>query len=219
VKQPAEASAGGAQPAIETPPAGGTQAAVTPTPTPTTPPPATPDPAPAKTPEPAVATNPVAPAGGTQAAANPQPGTVPAAGTVAPAPTPAPTASPEDAEYAKLMKQAESAYDSEKFKNAVAAYRKALGLKPASMKAKAGLGIALVSSNPDKAGYKEAVKLLEEATQEADASARAWLALGMAYQFTSQNSSAVSAYRQYLKLEPKGSAASDVRAMLKDLGK
>jgi hypothetical protein len=220
VKQPAEAPPGGTQPALETPPAGGTQAAVTPTPAPT-PPPATPDPVPAKPPEPAVATNPVAPAGGTQAAANPQPGTVPAVGTATPAPTPTPTpaGTPEDAEYAKLMKQAESAYDSEKFKNAVASYRKALGLKPASMKAKAGLGIALVSSNPDKAGYKEAVKLLEEATQEADASARAWLALGMAYQFTSQNSSAATAYRQYLKLDPKGSAASDVRAMLKELGK
>ena len=56
------------------------------------------------------------------------------------------------------------------------------------------------------------------ATAWAELGWQAWLTLGMALQFTNQRREAVAAYRKYLALEPKGYAASDVRAMLRDLG-
>jgi len=136
--------------------------------------------------------------------------------TAKPAPKPG---AADEGEYAKLIEQAKQAYKSDKFKSAAATYRKALEIKPNAVEAKAGLGIALVNSNMDKTGYKEAIKLLEASTEEDETNARAWLALGMAYQFTQQNAPAVTAYKRYLKLKPRDKSADDVRAILKELGK
>ncbi|MFL5321332.1 MAG: tetratricopeptide repeat protein, partial [Myxococcaceae bacterium] len=122
-----------------------------------------------------------------------------------------------EAEYAKVLKEAKLHNQNERFKKAADAYRKALALKPDSMEAKAGLGIALVNSDPGSKGYKEAVGLLQQAVGADDANARAWLALGMALQFTGENKGARDAYKKYLLLEPTGDAASEVRSMLKQL--
>ena len=96
-------------------------------------------------------------------------------------------------------------------------FRKALKMKPDSDEAMAGLGIALVNSGEKESDFREAVKLLRAATKAQDRNARAWLALGMAQQFTGERSQAVTAYKKYLALEPNGSSAGDVKMMLREL--
>jgi Flp pilus assembly protein TadD len=121
-----------------------------------------------------------------------------------------------DREFARHIKLAKNANRSNEFRLAVDEYRKALELKPQSADAKAGLGIALVNSDPGLSGYAEAVKLLQQSLKSQN-NPRAWLALGMAYQFTRKEEQAVNAYKQYLLLEPTGEPSQEVRAMLKQL--
>ncbi|QSQ19242.1 response regulator [Pyxidicoccus parkwayensis] len=130
----------------------------------------------------------------------------------------APPVDPE-VEYANLVKQAKSAIVGNRYKSAAISYRKALAIKPAATEAKAGLGIALVNGSGSDSAYREAAKLLQEVVKEDDRNARAWLSLGMAYQFTSRNSQAAEAYKRYLFLEPTGSSANEVRTLLNGLGK
>lgn len=128
-----------------------------------------------------------------------------------------PSVDPE-VEYAKLVKQAQLAIQNERFRTAVVHYRKALKLKPDSVDVKAGLGIALVSSDPNTAGYREAVGLLSDAVKTDTNNARAWLSLGIAYQVLGRDNSAVAPYKKYLALEPSGDFAGEVRSALKQLG-
>jgi hypothetical protein len=185
-------------------------------------PPSAPDPAPALAPTLAQPTLPPTPppapvAVPAVAAVDPNPEKGTTVAMVTPPANPQPRADP-DAEFNRLLREGKRANAAERFKTAAISYRKALGVKPDSADAKAGLGIALVNGSED-ASYKEAVKLLEEATKAEDTNSRAWLALGMAYQFTKQTGPAVEAYKKYLALEPSGESAGDVRSMLKELGR
>jgi hypothetical protein len=162
-------------------------------------------------------------------AENPSPGAQsaePVAGTP-PSEEPAKDEEPEppevqklspEAEYAELMRRAKKLIAGGKYKTAVFSLRRALALKPDSDEAKAGLGIALVSSDPSSSGYREATRLLEDSLKTQPNNARAWLCLGMARQMTQQDKKAVEAYKRYLLLEPTGPFANDVRAALKQLG-
>jgi Flp pilus assembly protein TadD len=123
-----------------------------------------------------------------------------------------------DAQFARLIAQAKRANGAENYRTASNQYRRALSLRPDSAEAKAGLGIALVNSSSSESGYREAVRLLEDATKGESKDAPAWLALGMAYQFTSQKPKARDAYQRYLSLEPSGASSGEVRALLKELG-
>lgn len=188
---------------------------------------------PAPVDHPAVATAPVTEDAGTQAALVAAPEDAgPAAVAQAPSPA-APTKdagaqvatapaerSPAevDAEYARLIKQALLSIQSERFKTATIHYRKALALKPESAEAKMGLGIALVNSVSTNSGFREAVALLVDAVKTDDKNARAWLALGIAYQNLGKDKSAAAPYRKYLALEPKGEFAGEVRSALKQIG-
>ncbi|MFP2931299.1 tetratricopeptide repeat protein [Pyxidicoccus sp. 3LG] len=116
------------------------------------------------------------------------------------------------------MKQAKSAIVSNRHKSAAASFRKALLLKPNSLEAKAGLGTALVNGFGTEAACREAAKLLQDVVREEERNARAWLTLGMAYQFSKRNTQAADAYKRYLFLEPTGSSANEVRMLLKELG-
>jgi Flp pilus assembly protein TadD len=148
-------------------------------------------------------------------AQQPQTTAEPVAVTPAPAP---PRQRDPDAEFNDLLKQGKRALGSESFKKALGLYRKALSLKPDNDEAKVGAGMALVNSDPNEAGYKEAISLLKDGLKGGQSrNARAWVALGMAYQFTDQNSQAAPAYRKYLELEPRGPLAEDVKAMLEGL--
>jgi DNA-binding response OmpR family regulator len=125
-------------------------------------------------------------------------------------------ADPEgEADFRELMKRADLASRQHRYKTAALEYRRALELSPESLEAKASLGIALVHSDPGLRGYREATRLLEEALKSDENNPNAWLALGMALQFTEEKAKAVEAYKHYLFLEPTGKSASDVRAMLK----
>ncbi len=115
------------------------------------------------------------------------------------------------------LRQAKRAREAEYFRLAASEYRKALVLRPESIEAKAGLGIALVRSEPGASGYTEAQDLLLEAVNAQSSNAPAWLALGMAYQFTRRNDQAVAAYKRFLELEPAGPSSGEVRAMLEQL--
>ena len=121
------------------------------------------------------------------------------------------------ANYLKHLELGQRAFDRERFKAAAVEFRKALMIRPDSSEAKAGLGIALVRSDPAAAGYAEAVKVLEDALHAEGSNAQAWLALGMAYQFSRRDDRAVIAYKKFLELDPKGSSSSEVRAMLQQL--
>ena len=113
------------------------------------------------------------------------------------------------------MQRAALAARQHRYKTAALEYRHALELHPDSGEAKASLGIALVQSDPGLRGYREAIKLLQEALQVEETNSKAWLALGMAFQFTDQRTKAVEAYKRYLVLEPRGKVSTEVRAMLK----
>ena len=126
-----------------------------------------------------------------------------------------PVPADSDAEYARLVKAAKASVQAERFKTAVTSYRRALGLKPDSAEAKAGLGISLVMSDTS---YKEAIGLLEAAVKADGGNARAWLALGMAYQNTGRDAAAWVPYKKYLALDPKGASAGEIRAMLQAAG-
>lgn len=130
---------------------------------------------------------------------------------------PAPSADPE-AEYAALVKSAKVAIQGERYGTAIKGFRSALKLKPDSVEAKAGLGIALVNGSSSDGALREATRVLQEAVRAEESNSRAWLALGMAYQFTGEDGKAVSAYKKYLLLEPTGSSAGEVRMMLQELG-
>jgi Flp pilus assembly protein TadD len=119
--------------------------------------------------------------------------------------------------FSRHLRQAKRALDAERFKLAALEYRKALQLRPASVEAKAGLGIALVKTDPEPSGYAEAVKLLQESLEVESSNAQAWLALGMAYQFTRRDERAVRAYKKFLELEPAGVSSAEVKAMLQQL--
>jgi hypothetical protein len=129
--------------------------------------------------------------------------------------TPPPANVDPEVAYAELIKQARSAIVNERYRKATGSYRKALALKPNSLEAKAGLGIALATNGDTKdAGLREAIKLLQEVVREEPKNARAWGSLGMALQFSKRNSEATEAYKRYLFLEPTGPMAADVRSML-----
>ncbi|GEN08711.1 serine/threonine protein kinase [Myxococcus fulvus] len=136
-----------------------------------------------------------------------------------PVPAVAEVAVEPEGEYLNLIKQAKSATVGGRHKTAAASYRKAMDLNPDSTEAKAGLGIALVNGFESESAFREATRLLADVVRDDEKNARAWLSLGMAYQSLGKNAEAARAYSQYLKLEPSGPSANEVRAMLKSLGK
>jgi CheY-like chemotaxis protein/Flp pilus assembly protein TadD len=132
------------------------------------------------------------------------------------APVARPISSPEK-EFSKHMRLAKRASEGEQFKRAALEYRRALQYRPESTEAKAGLGIALVRTDPNVAGYAEALKILQESLDRESSNAQAWLALGMAYQFTRHDDRAIIAYKKFLELEPQGPLSAEVKAMLQQL--
>ncbi|MBZ4331125.1 response regulator [Corallococcus sp. AS-1-12] len=154
--------------------------------------------------------------------ATPEPAAVPDAGAavaVAVAVTPPPTTPPEPAApkatYADFIKDGRAAMARKSFKAAVTAYRKALALDNDSIEAKTGLGISLANnSSTSEAGYREAARLLQDVVNAEPKNAKAWFWLGSSRQFSGDQTRAAEAYKKYLFLEPTGSSADEVRALL-----
>ncbi len=118
----------------------------------------------------------------------------------------------DGAEFAKLLADAKAASGSQRWGTAVRLYRQALKARADSSEARTGLGIALVLSD---SGYREAIPYLRAATAAEPGNAQAWLALGMALQNLGKDADAKGPYQQFLRLQPNGAQASEVRAALK----
>ncbi|RKG63057.1 response regulator [Corallococcus sp. CA054B] len=149
--------------------------------------------------------------------ATPEPAAVPDAGAVAVTPPPAtPTeAAQPKATYADYIKDGRTALARKSFKTALTAYRKALALDNDSIEAKTGLGISLANnSSTSEAGYREAARLLQDVVKAEPKNAKAWFWLGSSLQFSGDQTRAADAYKRYLFLEPTGSSADEVRALL-----
>jgi CheY-like chemotaxis protein/tetratricopeptide (TPR) repeat protein len=115
-------------------------------------------------------------------------------------------------ELEALMTQANAAIVKENYRKAYKLYQQALQIEPDNLEVKAGYAMTLVMSDGD---YRVAVPLLKETVQADPLNARAWLCLGLAYQSMGKDSEAKIPYREYLKLEPNGKQAGEVRSALK----
>jgi CheY-like chemotaxis protein len=116
-----------------------------------------------------------------------------------------------DAEFATLLEEGKAATVAGKWGRAVQAYRKATKDRPTDTEARTGLGISLVFS---ETGFREAIPHLKEATKVDPSNARAWLALGIAFQNLGRDAEAKQPYRKFLELNPKGAQADEVRMAL-----
>ncbi|HEX9241150.1 MAG TPA: DUF4388 domain-containing protein [Anaeromyxobacter sp.] len=140
----------------------------------------------------------------------------------APPPAPVSAATPEraaaqpthakkgdDAEQRRLLASAERKYETGRFPEAIAEYRRAIAIKPTGP-ALVGLSRALYDAN--QAG--EAMKVAELAVQADGRYPPAWLLLGEIHQNDGHAKQARAAYERFLQLEPKGDTAKQVRAIL-----
>jgi cytochrome c-type biogenesis protein CcmH/NrfG len=124
---------------------------------------------------------------------------------------------PGEAEYRAAVQAAREANAASSWEVEAEQYRRALGIRPASLEAKEGLGSAIVKSSGRAGSYLEAERLLGEVVTADEGRSRAWLVLGMARQLGARPGPAVEAYRRYLELVPQGQVSSDVRAVVREL--
>jgi tetratricopeptide (TPR) repeat protein len=114
-----------------------------------------------------------------------------------------------DDEVRRLLTSAERKYETGRFPEAIAEYRRAVALKP-SGPALVGLSRALYDANQ----ASEALKVAERAVQTDGRYAPGWLLLGEIHQNDGRVKQASAAYERFLQLEPKGEQAKAVRAIL-----
>jgi CheY-like chemotaxis protein len=115
---------------------------------------------------------------------------------------------------AALIAEAKEAIVKEQFAKAHRLYKKALEQFPDDEAVKSGYGITMVLSDGN---YQEAIGYLKNSLARDATNARAWLCLGVAYQNLGRPKDAKAPYQEYLKLEPNGQQASDVRSALKSI--
>jgi len=189
-----------AVPSIE--PTGGTDAPTPTEDTPTEPSPgeatpaeatsaeATPEPTPESTPEP-----------------TPKPTPTPKVEKTPRAPTPKPAPTPDQ------KKRGDAAFDRGDFAGAIAAYDKALRANPRDAVTATRKGWAHIERG-DNSG---AVKAFRKALGIAPGRAEPHYGLGLAYQSLGRADAAREEYEQYLRIQPDGRDAAEVRAMLRSL--
>jgi Flp pilus assembly protein TadD len=113
-------------------------------------------------------------------------------------------------EMAKLIEQGQQAYDARQFPQAEEAFQKAAELRPEDPVPQMFLGL----SRYEQAKLTEAVGPLEKAHALDSKNGRTDLLLGAVYQELGRTELARESYEDYLKLDPKGEYARDVRAIL-----
>ncbi len=123
-----------------------------------------------------------------------------------------PPAAKEGPSYSELVATGDKQLKREQGRKAIASYRKALELTPDGAEAHLGLGLALAEVKPS-----EAIPHLSKGLDALPKHAQGWLMLGTCYQLTGKKANARSAYETFLKLEPKGDMADEVRAILSRL--
>jgi Flp pilus assembly protein TadD len=111
-----------------------------------------------------------------------------------------------------LLEDARLALVQQRFRAAVALYRKLKAERPDDVDVRTGLGVALVMSDSTTA---EALGYLREGVKADPRNATAWLALGIGLQNLGREAEAKGPYREYLKLKPTGAQAQEVREVLR----
>lgn len=124
---------------------------------------------------------------------------------------PTPAADPKKAQ-AQLAK-AERSLASGSLKSARRAFQAALKADPQSAKAHAGLAMVYVEQGKDRSAKASAWRALKIDRGQA----RAHLVLGLVASNAQDNDAAKRSYRRYLRLNPKGKHASEVRRVLESL--
>ncbi len=117
-------------------------------------------------------------------------------------------------DFDALLTDAKLAIQKGRWRTAMVAYKKAVGLQPDSPEAREGLGIAMVMSD---SSYRDAIPLLQEAAKSDPKNAQVWLALGLALQNSNREREAKGPYTEYLRLKPTGQTADEIRAALEEL--
>jgi CheY-like chemotaxis protein len=124
------------------------------------------------------------------------------------------SAGSDDVRYAEHMKLADSMSKRGESEKAVKEYKAAIALKPGSVAAELGLGLAYYDLDTNDA----ALTHLEKARAIAPKDAQVYVALGAVYQSMGKKDQAIEVYKKYLELAPDGKHAKDVRNILKGLG-
>jgi two-component system phosphate regulon response regulator PhoB len=113
-------------------------------------------------------------------------------------------------EMAKLIEQGQEAYDAREFAQAEEAFQSAANLRPEDPVAQMFLGL----SQYEQGKLAEAQIPLEKAKSLDPQNDRTNLLLGAVYQELGKRDLARESYETYLKLQPRGEYARDVRAIL-----
>lgn len=134
--------------------------------------------------------------------------------TAAGKPEPQKPAEPAKESFNDLLAKANRARQSERFKQAVDFYQRAIDLKPDNSEALAGLGFAYL----DLEQPGNAIAQFQRAVSANGRYSDAHMGLAEAYRARGQKRDAVKHYQRYLDLAPNGAEANVAREALKQLG-
>ncbi len=112
--------------------------------------------------------------------------------------------------YRRLLVRGWRRLSAGEYRKASVAFSRAIRLKPQHKDAYYGLALALFEQKLEDA----ALSVITRAQKHAGAGADIWLLAGSAYQFLGHEKMARKMYEQYLKKEPRGKFARDVRIIL-----
>jgi len=101
-------------------------------------------------------------------------------------------------------------YRSGKYQNASVAFARAVHLNPDATSGYYGLAICLFEQGHNQV----ALQVLKRASGKRGKKAGAWVLLGAVYQWAGQEQKARNMYRRYLRKQPSGAFARDVRSLL-----
>jgi CheY-like chemotaxis protein/TolA-binding protein len=126
---------------------------------------------------------------------------------------PPPPAGDAPGAYTALLTRGQARYKAGDLKGAAQLFGQAVETNPQGVDAM----VALANAYYELDKNQEALAVVRRAVGIRPSHARAHLTLGTILQTLGQNQGAIQAYNTYLKLEPKGQFAADVRSILKNL--
>jgi CheY-like chemotaxis protein len=128
-------------------------------------------------------------------------------------PAQAPGADGDDKDVNKILAKATALYHKGAFKLAIVEYKKALAADDTNDKIHTGLGTAYFDTDQNTL----AIQHLKRALELNAKNGQALVILGNVYQAMGDNAKAKQSYESYLKVEPSGKFANDVRLILQAL--
>lgn len=119
----------------------------------------------------------------------------------------------DDKDVGKILTRANGLYRKGSFKQAIVEFKKALAVDETNDKVHTGLGTAYFDTDQNTL----AIQHLKRAIDLNGKNGQAWVILGNVYQAMGDGAKAKAAYESYLKIEPTGKFANDVRLILQAL--